>query len=88
MAIAERRAVADNGGVIRNVRFVMSPRRVSMKRIGKILAMAAAPLIGASSSHADALVTHRIPAPLAAEAVSEAVAACAKDSGPLTVRKL
>lgn len=46
--------------------------------IGKILVVAAAPLIGASSSHADALVTHRIPASLAAEAVTEAVASCAK----------
>ena len=49
-----------------------------MKRICKVVVMAAAPLIGASSSHADALVTHRIPAALAAEAVSEAVASCAK----------
>lgn len=31
------------------------------------------------SVHADALVTHRVPAALAAEAVTEAVAYCAKD---------
>jgi uncharacterized protein GlcG (DUF336 family) len=54
-----------------------------MNRVRKFLAAitlatAAAPLIGASSSHADALVTHRIPAALAAEAVTEAVASCAK----------
>ena len=49
-----------------------------MKRFCTILMMAASPLIAASSSRADALVTHRIPAALAAEAVTEAVAACAK----------
>ena len=49
-----------------------------MKRAFKILAIAAAPLIGASISHADALLTHRIPAALAAEAAGEAVASCAK----------
>jgi len=49
-----------------------------MKRFCTILIMAASPLIAASSSHADALVTHRIPAALAAEAVTEAVASCAK----------
>ncbi len=49
-----------------------------MKRFCTILMMAASPLIAASSSRADALVTHRIPAALAAEAVTEAVASCAK----------
>ena len=49
-----------------------------MKRVFTILAAAVAPLIGASGAHADALVTHRIPAALAAEAVTEAVASCAK----------
>ena len=49
-----------------------------MKRVCTVLMMAAAPLVAASSSHADALVTHRIPAALAAQAVSEAVASCAK----------
>ncbi len=53
-----------------------------MKRVCTVictmLAITAAPLIAASNSHADALVTHRIPAALAAEAVSEAVASCAK----------
>lgn len=49
-----------------------------MKRFCTVLMMAASPLIAASSSRADALVTHRIPAALAAEAVSEAVASCAK----------
>jgi uncharacterized protein GlcG (DUF336 family) len=42
--------------------------------------LAAAGLLGlALPANADALVTHRIPATLAAEAVTEAVAACAKD---------
>jgi uncharacterized protein GlcG (DUF336 family) len=49
-----------------------------MKRMVKVLAIAAAPLAGASISHADALLTHRIPAALAAEAAGEAVASCAK----------
>jgi uncharacterized protein GlcG (DUF336 family) len=49
-----------------------------MNRVCKVLLMAGAPLIGITASHADALVTHRIPAALAAEAVSEAVASCAK----------
>jgi uncharacterized protein GlcG (DUF336 family) len=49
-----------------------------MKRVCTVLMMAAAPLLAASSSHADALLTHRIPAALAAEAVGEAVASCAK----------
>jgi uncharacterized protein GlcG (DUF336 family) len=48
------------------------------KFLAKTLAPAATALIAASSSHADALVTHRIPAALAAEAVTEAVASCAK----------
>ena len=49
-----------------------------MNHLCKVLVMAAAPLIGIASSRADALVTHRIPAALAAEAVTEAVASCAK----------
>jgi uncharacterized protein GlcG (DUF336 family) len=49
-----------------------------MKRACKVLIMAAVPLFGASGSRADALLTHRIPAALAAEAVSEAVTSCAK----------
>ena len=49
-----------------------------MKRVCTVLMMAATPLLAASSSHADALLTHRIPAALAAEAVGEAVASCAK----------
>ena len=40
--------------------------------------VAGATLIGASTSWADALQTHRIPAALAVEAASETVAACAK----------
>jgi uncharacterized protein GlcG (DUF336 family) len=44
----------------------------------KILLVAAGALIGASISWADTLQTHRIPAALAVEAVSETVAACAK----------
>ncbi len=49
-----------------------------MNRLCKVLLMAGAPLIGISTSHADAILTHRIPAALAAEAVTEAVASCAK----------
>jgi uncharacterized protein GlcG (DUF336 family) len=49
-----------------------------MNRVCKVLLMAGAPLIGITTSQADALVTHRIPAALAAEAVTEAVASCAK----------
>jgi uncharacterized protein GlcG (DUF336 family) len=53
-----------------------------MKLVHKLILPALVPagLAGfALSAHADALVTHRVPAPLAAEAVTEAVAACAKD---------
>jgi hypothetical protein len=55
------------------------PGRSNMKHIyrNKIL-LVAGPLIGASISWADTLQTHRIPAALAVEAVSETVAACAK----------
>jgi uncharacterized protein GlcG (DUF336 family) len=49
-----------------------------MKRAYKMLLVAAGPLIGASTSWADTLSTHRIPAALAVEAVSETVAACAR----------
>jgi hypothetical protein len=49
-----------------------------MKRAYKMLLVAVGPLIGASTSWADTLSTHRIPAALAVEAVSETVAACAR----------
>jgi uncharacterized protein GlcG (DUF336 family) len=49
-----------------------------MTRICTLAAATGAILIGATSSWADALVTHRIPAALAAEAVTEAVASCAR----------
>ena len=53
-----------------------------MKRTCKILLLAAAPLAGASTSSstswADTLATHRIPAALAVEAATETVAACAR----------
>src|SRR6516162_6958949 len=52
--------------------------RTNMKRVRKILLIAAAPLIGASTSWADTLPTHRIPAELAVEAANETVAACAR----------
>jgi uncharacterized protein GlcG (DUF336 family) len=49
-----------------------------MKQASKISIVAGAALIGASASWADTLQTHRIPAALAMEAASEAVAACAR----------
>ena len=49
-----------------------------MKHPKKMLLIAAGLLISASTSWADALSTHRIPAALAVEAVSETVAACAR----------
>jgi hypothetical protein len=49
-----------------------------MKHICKMVLAAAGPLISASTSWADTLQTHRIPAALAVEAVSETVAACAR----------
>src|SRR5690349_8790212 len=52
--------------------------RTNMKRVRKMLLIAAAPLIGASTSWADTLPTHRIPADLAVEAANETVAACAR----------
>jgi hypothetical protein len=49
-----------------------------MKRAHKMLLIAAGPLISASTSWADSLPTHRIPAALAVEAANETVAACAR----------
>jgi uncharacterized protein GlcG (DUF336 family) len=49
-----------------------------MKQASKISIVAGTALIGASASWADTLQTHRIPAALAMEAASEAVAACAR----------
>ncbi len=49
-----------------------------MKHVSKIAMMAIATFIGVSATSADTLPTHRIPAALAAEATSEAVAACAR----------
>ena len=49
-----------------------------MKHAYKMLLIAAGPLISASTSWADTLTTHRIPAALAVEATNETVAACAR----------
>lgn len=49
-----------------------------MKHLGKLPIVVAAAAIGTVASWADTLPTHRIPAALAVEAVSEAVAACAR----------
>jgi uncharacterized protein GlcG (DUF336 family) len=48
-----------------------------MKHLGKF-AMVAATALGTPSAWADTLPTHRIPAALAVEAATEAVAACAR----------
>ena len=50
----------------------------NMKDAYKMLLAAAGPLISASTSWADTLPTHRIPAALAVEAANETVAACAR----------
>jgi uncharacterized protein GlcG (DUF336 family) len=49
-----------------------------MKHLPKIAMAAAGAFIGASTSSADTLPTHRIPAALAVEAANETVAACAR----------
>jgi uncharacterized protein GlcG (DUF336 family) len=49
-----------------------------MKHVSIMAIAAIAAFIGTSAASADALPTHRIPAALAAEAASEAVAACAR----------
>jgi uncharacterized protein GlcG (DUF336 family) len=49
-----------------------------MTRISTMAMVAAGTFIGVSATVADTLTTHRIPAALAAEAASEAVASCAK----------
>jgi hypothetical protein len=49
-----------------------------MKDAYKMLLVAAGPLISGSTSWADTLPTHRIPAALAVEAANETVAACAR----------
>jgi uncharacterized protein GlcG (DUF336 family) len=49
-----------------------------MKYLSNMAMAAAGALIGASTSLADTLPTHRVPAALAAEAASETVAACAR----------
>ena len=49
-----------------------------MKHAYKMLLTAAGSLISASTSWADTLPTHRIPAALAVEAANETVAACAR----------
>jgi uncharacterized protein GlcG (DUF336 family) len=49
-----------------------------MKRASKMAVEAASTLISTSTTWADTLATHRIPATLAVEAASETVAACAK----------
>src|SRR5207247_10029293 len=49
-----------------------------MKHVCRTAMMAAGALVGGSTTWADTLPTHRIPAALAVEAASETVAACAK----------
>ena len=49
-----------------------------MKHMCKMAMVAAGTLVGASTTWADTLPTHRIPAALAVEAASETVAACAR----------
>ena len=49
-----------------------------MKHMCKMAMVAAGTLVGASTTWADTLTTHRIPAALAVEAASETVAACAR----------
>ena len=51
-----------------------------MKQISTMAMAAAGVLIGAAASQAQTLPTHRIPAALAVEAASEAVAACARQN--------
>src|SRR5262249_31783897 len=52
--------------------------RTIMTHLGKMAMVVAGTLVGASTTWADTLLTHRIPAALAVEAASETVAACAK----------
>ncbi len=49
-----------------------------MKRVSKMAMMAACAFIGASTSSAVTLLTHRIPAALAVEAANETIGACAR----------
>jgi uncharacterized protein GlcG (DUF336 family) len=49
-----------------------------MKHLGKMAIVMTSMLAGISTTSADTLLTHRIPASLAVEAASETVAACAK----------
>ena len=49
-----------------------------MKQVSKLMMVMTATIFSASASWADTLQTHRIPASLAMEAASEAVAACAR----------
>ena len=49
-----------------------------MKQVSKLTMVLTATIFSASASWADTLQTHRIPAALAMEAASEAVAACAR----------
>jgi len=51
---------------------------MNVYRSRKMAIMTAGTLVGASTTWADTLPTHRIPAALAVEAASETVAACAK----------
>jgi len=52
--------------------------RQKMKRVCKMAMVATGTLVGASTTWADTLPTHRIPAVLAVEAASETIAACAR----------
>ena len=59
-----------------------------MKHTFKLAVMAAGALVSASTTWADTLSTHRIPAVLAVEAASEVVAVCAKQGFQETVAVL
>jgi uncharacterized protein GlcG (DUF336 family) len=59
-----------------------------MKHGSKMAIIAAGTLVSASTTWADTLPTHRIPATLAVEAASEAVAVCAKQGFRETVEVL
>ena len=56
----------------------MAIQESNMQYVCRMLLAATGLLISASTPRADTLTTHRIPAALAVEAVSETVAACAK----------
>jgi hypothetical protein len=53
-------------------------KRIGHKRSSPMALVVAGAIVGASTSWADTLLTHRIPSTLATEAASETVAACAR----------